>query len=241
MLGGKVRASRRWSRSIVISERLAIAMVVGGIGGEGIFEYLAARAENAVRELDERMTTSAQKSAVAALKEANGALAENKAEIDARIALEKQLLSQGHRAAIFHDPSVNDRLVARLKPFAGQKFEIQYCPFTDKDFEQYEVLVAVEFLLEYEAHWDSLGRIRSGMCAAEIFVMVRSTAPAKTQQAADALMDELVNTPGLPLADLRARNLSHSAMRSQEPTPPAKAGVEPSSADIVLIYVGPHP
>src|ERR1019366_9309007 len=58
-IGGNVRPSRRWARSMAISEHLAIAMVIGGIGGEGIFEYLAARAESAVREFDSKVSIAA--------------------------------------------------------------------------------------------------------------------------------------------------------------------------------------
>src|ERR1700685_3940523 len=59
-LGRSVRPSKRWSRSFAISEHLAIAMVIGGIAGEGIFEYLAARAEDEVREFDSKVSITAR-------------------------------------------------------------------------------------------------------------------------------------------------------------------------------------
>lgn len=59
-IGRSVRPSRRWSRSFVVSERLAIAMVVIGIGGEGISEHLAAQAESAVREFDSGVALAAR-------------------------------------------------------------------------------------------------------------------------------------------------------------------------------------
>ena len=185
---------------------------------------------------------------VAALnKEAGDARRDAAAAIERASALDKetaalrlQLAQQGHRAAILHDPLVNDRLVTRLKPFARQKFEIQYCPFTENDQEQFEVVAAFEYILGYESKWESVGHRRSGMCVAEVLVMVRSTAPQATQTAGDALMDALADVPSLALLNSQGTP-PHQAVRSQPAKPPAVAGIDPSSPDVVLIFVGPHP
>lgn len=70
----RLRSPRRWVlRLRKWYKHLAVWMVIGGIGGEGIFEYLVAHAESAVRELDNRVTLSARTAATAALDRATEA------------------------------------------------------------------------------------------------------------------------------------------------------------------------
>lgn len=71
----RVRTPRRW---VLWSQKtygvLAVMFVIGGIGGEGIFEYLGAKAETTVRNFDNRIAVAAQGEAIEAGTAATGAV-----------------------------------------------------------------------------------------------------------------------------------------------------------------------
>jgi len=127
--------SQKWYKG------LAITMVVGGIGGEGLFEYLAARAEDRVRRFDEKLTEVAQASALDALKNARDAQEQTKREIDARLVLEKQLIAQGPRWRM---------LEARKGPFIEVLRKYKYQPVTIMECGAWGSITPERFRIEQD-------------------------------------------------------------------------------------------
>jgi len=127
--------SQKWYKG------LAITMVVGGIGGEGLFEYLAARAEDRVRRFDEKLTEVAQASALDALKNARDAQEQTKREIDARLVLEKQLIARGPRWRM---------LEARKGPFIEVLRKYKYQPVTIMECGAWGSITPERFRIEQD-------------------------------------------------------------------------------------------
>jgi len=102
----RIRLFRHWYHLA------AIIMVVGGIGGEGIFEYLAARAESDVREFDNRSLIVTEKIATAA---------QNRAGI-----ADRELIRLRTPRFLNLKTGWEGRIRQRLAPFSARILEIRF-------------------------------------------------------------------------------------------------------------------
>jgi hypothetical protein len=126
----RVRTPRRW---IILSKAVygwvAIVFVVGGIGGEGIFEFLAARAEDRVRAYDEQHLSetiaqagAAKDSAEIVRKDAEQLQKDVEDEELRRATLETEFDKYEPRLTLLRWHRLD--IAKRLKRFSGQRFTI---------------------------------------------------------------------------------------------------------------------
>jgi hypothetical protein len=250
-VGRSVRPSHRWVRSIFISEQLAIWMVIGGIAGEGVFEYLGARAESAVREFDSNMSIAARKEATDGLNTASQRLTGAKHDIDAaRLALR----AQGPRWALLREAA--PELSKRLAPFARQRTDLLICgprSSTDLETQVTWATLASVILGEQGANWN-LERPDPSWSACTppagyMVVYVNSEASQRTRQAANTLIDGLRKAlfisqqttlvePTLAVVNPKVWLVPFLIQTVDKENPMMRVAANP---DLVAVLIGSHP
>jgi len=196
------RSPRTWViRSQGAWEKIAVAFVVIGIGGEGIFEYVGARAETAVRNFDNQTAITAGRAADGAVNDFNTAQSQLKAlttqagDLDTRLQQGfAQLNAVSPRSVLLEiaAPSISQRLL----PFAPRKLVVEMCGVSPNDQEKRETWGVLLHILREDAKWGSPENsgLTWGKCPANllgIVVFLDDLASEKTKKAAKSLSIEL--------------------------------------------------
>jgi hypothetical protein len=212
---------------------LAILFVVGGIAGEGVFEYLGAKGETAVREFDQRRNMAAQQDASARLEAA-------KQDIDeATDTLGRQIKNQGPRYVFLNE--VADDLIKELKQFSGQKVVMVACGRWERMTPEMNGFVGTVITILNKSGWTTEARFDESCVVAEtigVYFRPDEGKNNRTRAAADFLGKRLSKLiPGAP-----AR-----AMPMYATPPELDSALRTftdallSRPDTVMIHIGAHP
>ncbi len=164
-----------------------------------------------------------------------------KLEVEA-LSLKRELISQGPRVNLLYGKTA-ERLIAGLKPFAGQKVEIRY---SVASFNQYHidndtmgVATRFQYLLD-KAGWSVSPLLIANMNGTAVWVSISSKSPETTVKSAKVLLSLL---RGVPL------KVNDEPTISDDPRPPqpeifgpnGKVELGPFTPDTVVITVLSHP
>ncbi len=148
------------------------------------------RQENQLRRFDSDLTTA--KTALSEQQERTAAM-----ELQA-LSLQKQLVSQGSRAALLYGKN-RERLVDRLKPFQQQKVEIRFCRVSFNQFvvdnDTMAVAMLLQSILSRDARWAVNPLVMDNCSGTGIQVSVNPEAVESTRKASDALWAALHEIP----------------------------------------------
>lgn len=196
--------------------KLGWILICAGVMGEGVFEVLVARADNAIHSFDEALLNEARKEAGDAATSAK--TAHDEADVVGKEAdaiqkrldgasrqlseVEQQVRIQGPRQRLLEDN--RDKFLESLKPFAGQRVTVVKCGYAlqaePEQLEQYLLnLLGVSKASKPNAGWvvESPGYTTWAKCntgASAVggnLVIVSSTADRTVKAAATALNDAL--------------------------------------------------
>lgn len=215
---GWISSTQRPSLLMFVLELTSVFLVVLGIAGELVVGIMSGNANASLRgkntqlvrlvrlkavDADTRATTAADDAAKASTHEEQLEMRTER-EIEARLALEKQLVLQGPRTVLLYGRRRTE-LVNELKVFAGQKVEVRTC---DVSMNQYNIdhdAMGVALLLSgvlgttrgiEHAGWNaSFPIVRSGCNGVGIMVSVLPAASGSTKEAAKALVSALARVP----------------------------------------------
>lgn len=185
---------RHWVLFLPRMEWLAIILVVGGIGGEGIFEYLAAGAEDEVREFDARVSRAASEHADKIEGELEGE--RQKTAVFQTQSAKAQLELQNRLAWRHLNPEQTRRFLAILRPFRGSPVLVRVAG-SDPEAISFAEEIAKMF---FDAEWRPLlsrepmviripvlygvaWNVDDGIQAAKAFTEVASTIPTSNKTA----------------------------------------------------------
>jgi hypothetical protein len=111
----KVRNPRKWIiRSKFLYAKLALLVVVGGLAGEGIFEYLASRAETEIRQHDEEIVSD-NEGEVAAVKADNLKLGTTLRRRSRRLPMRRKLQQKQARNLVAGSSTMRPKSASRNK------------------------------------------------------------------------------------------------------------------------------
>jgi hypothetical protein len=143
--------------------------------------------------------------ATASLNQEAGEANERAANLEREsLLLQQQLVAQGSRSVLLYGKR-RDRLIAHLKPFAGQKAEVRYCgaSFTEYfiDNEAMALAVLLRSILSNDGKWSVNPLTRENCSGTGIRVSVNPKAPDPVRKAADALWLALHEVPLAMIGD----------------------------------------
>lgn len=139
----RARTPRKWAiRSKFAYAKLALVMVVGGLAGEGIFEFLAARAETRIRQHDEKIVSD-DEGEIAAVKADNLKLAiELEKEEQATANAEKSAAEANAKLGGWKlDDAAKKRFAKQVEKFSGTRFDLAVNPVEAPFMEELDALL----------------------------------------------------------------------------------------------------
>jgi hypothetical protein len=196
-------------------ELFAVMLVIAGIGGEGIFEYLGAKAETAVRNFDRETAVTAEKEAGGAELDAANARKETerirndtqRLKTDADVARKDAETERLARVKIEErlawrriNPKQFGQFVAALKPFAGASVFVDISGNGDLETKTFgdDILKLLA-----DAHWNtSVSRTNIRMPP----VMGLTCRVNMDVKAGVALAEVLKNLPGASVDRVHSRS-----------------------------------
>lgn len=174
--------------------------------------------------------------AVSAQSDSSKALEEQERLRNENLKLQQRILAQGHRNVLLL--ASQKEVIAALKPFPRQAFEMGYCRLTKFDPEVMETGMVLWGTLR-QAEWAQKEDRDVGECTNGIVIRVRSTAPKSTQKVARLLAEELDKSLGKhAIGDLMVGQVG--LVITEVAVPPA-VEIEPSEPDTIWIEVQAHP
>lgn len=149
--------------------------------------------------------------------------------------LREQLSTQERRGTLLMNPRIRKQFDSRINGFAGQYFDVVSCGLEESEISYFSMSIWGTL---QGAGW-TIGKIEnnSPSCSEGLIVLINPSAPRKTKEAAQALLDAFIEAGLAP----------HNSIVGNIPEPPADARkpgtwfLGSSRIDSVLVLVGTHP